>query len=118
MGRSWQSTLSSESRKEAESRLQKLSYTWQWLEDGSLRATTPVLPAIRKAGDGRIVFFNQLIAAFQGWKDDRNDPKKAVTFGDGASIDPDDVKWAAERADSLTFDIPWQAGDVALVAGK
>ncbi|MEE3199442.1 MAG: TauD/TfdA family dioxygenase [Planctomycetota bacterium] len=115
MGRSWQSTLSSESRSEAESRLQKLGYTWQWLDDGSLRATTPVLPAVRKTADGRAVFFNQLIAAFQGWKDDRNDPRRAVTFGDGATIDPADVHWAAEAADRITFDLPWQRGDLAIV---
>ncbi len=115
MGRSWQSTLSSDAREGAESRLQKLDYTWQWLEDGSLRATTPVLPAVRKTRNGRTVFFNQLIAAFQGWKDDRNDPDKAVSFGDGTPIDPADVGWVAETADSITFDIPWQAGDLAIV---
>jgi len=115
MGRSWRSTLSSETRSEAEARLQKLGYTWQWLEDGSLRVTTPVLPAVRELKDGRTVFFNQLIAAFQGWKDDRNDPRKAVSFGDGSSIDPADVRWAAETADRITFDLPWQKGDLAIV---
>ena len=115
MGRSWQSTLNSSDRSEAETRLQKLNYEWKWLSDGSLRATTPVLPATRKTGDGRIVFFNQLIAAFQGWKDDRNDPERAVTFGDGTPIDPDDVRWVAEAADSITFDLPWRTGDVVIV---
>ena len=115
MGRSWQSTLNSTSQDEAEARLRDLNYKWEWLSDGSLRATTPTLQAIRKTEDGRVVFFNQLIAAFQGWKDDRNEPSRAVTFGDGDPIDPDDVHWAAEVADSITFDLPWQAGDVTIL---
>lgn len=115
MGRSWQSTFSSENPAEVEARLQKLGYTWEWLADGSLRATTPVLPAVRKSSSGKTVFFNQLIAAFQGWKDERNDPSRAVTFGDGTPVNPGDVDWSATMADALTFDLPWQAGDVAIV---
>lgn len=115
MGRSWQSTFSSESRADVEQRLRSLDYSWEWLPDNCLRATTPVLPAVRELPDGRKTFFNQLIAAFQGWKDARNDPSKAITFGDGTSIDPDDVRLVAELAEALTFDMPWQQGDVVLV---
>jgi hypothetical protein len=115
MGRSWQSTLRSETRDEAEARLRSLGYTWEWLADGCLRATTPLLPAIRTAPSGRKVFFNQLIAAFKGWKDSRNDPAKAITHGDGAPLDPDGVQAAVDIADELTFDVPWKNGDVVLV---
>ena len=45
MGRSWQSTLRAATRAEAETRLRELGYSWEWLPDGGLRATTPVLPA-------------------------------------------------------------------------
>ena len=62
--------------------MRELGYSWQWQDNGDLRATTPVLPAVRDLGDGRSSFFNQLIAAFKGWKDTRNDPSKAITFGD------------------------------------
>ena len=115
MGRSWQSTLRTESHSEAEQRLRELGYSWQWLADGCLQATTPVLPAIRQTADGRQVFFNQLIAAFKGWKDARNDPSKAITHGDGSPLDADSVRAAAEIADDLTFDVPWRSGDVVLV---
>src|SRR6185437_16215533 len=74
MGRSWQSTLSAKTREEAEKRLRDLKYSWEWLPDGSLRATTPVLPAVKKLSNGGTSFFNQLIAAARGWKDTRNDP--------------------------------------------
>lgn len=115
MGRSWKLTLRASTRDEAERRLETLGYTWEWLADGSLRATTPTLPAVRDLGDGRISFFNQLIAAFQGWKDSRNDPAEAIRFGDGTMLDRASVDRATEIAQSMSFDIPWQAGDVALV---
>jgi len=115
MGRSWQSTFRAQSRGEAEQRMRELGYTWQWLDDDCLRATTPVLPAVREVGGGRKVFFNQLIAAFRGWKDSRNDPSKAITFGDGTPLDRDTVLRVAELAEQLTFDLQWQRGDVALV---
>lgn len=115
MGRSWQSTLAAEDQAAAEARLQSLGYHWEWLPDGCLRATTPLLPAVREVAPGRKTFFNQLIAAFRGWKDSRNDPSKSITWGDGTALDPSEVLQVAEMAEELTFDIPWQAGDVALV---
>jgi alpha-ketoglutarate-dependent taurine dioxygenase len=115
MGRSWQSTLRAATRQEAEDRLRRYGYQWEWLEDDCLRATTPRLPAIRCLADGRVTFFNQLIAAFQGWKDARNDPSRAITFGDGTPLDPSAARSAARLAEELSFDIAWHNGDVALV---
>jgi hypothetical protein len=115
MGRSWQSTLRAESAAQAEERLRDLGYSWQWLPEDCLQATTSVLPAIRQVADGRKVFFNQLIAAFKGWKDVRNEPSKAITHGDGSPLDADAVHLAADIAEELTFDVPWQQCDVVLV---
>jgi len=115
MGRSWQSTFSADTREAAEARMTDLGYTWKWQSNGDLRATTPTLPAVRDLGDGRHSFFNQLIAAFNGWKDTRNDPSKAITFGDNTLLDPEDVATANALADNCTFDLPWQPGDLALV---
>jgi len=84
-GRSWRSTLSVESRQAAETKLQALDYQWQWQDDDSLRVTTPVLPAVRTLDDGRRVFFNQLIAAYRGWKDARNQAEKSICFGDDSN---------------------------------
>jgi hypothetical protein len=115
MGRSWQSTLRASTPEQAEERLKGLGYSWTWLADGCLRATTPVLPAVRKLADGRTSFFNQLIAAFQGWKDGRNDPSEAITFGDGTPLDADAVNVAARLGEELSFDLAWQRADVVLV---
>lgn len=115
MGRSWRSTLRATTREQAESRLRELGYTWEWLADDCLRATTPVLPAVRDLGDGRKSFFNQLIAAYQGWKDERNDPSKSIRHGDGTPLDREAVLQCAQLAEAVTVDVPWMAGDVALV---
>jgi hypothetical protein len=115
MGRSWQSTLKQTTREGAEARLAEMGYSWEWLDNGCLRATTPVLPAVYDLSDRRKSFFNQLIAAFCGWKDARNDPSKSITFGDGTPLDREAVMTAVALSEELAFDVPWQAGDVALV---
>ena len=114
-GRSWRSTLSTDNKSAAEDKLRKLGYQWQWLEENSLRVTTAVLPAIRETQNGRRVFFNQLIAAFRGWKDTRNAKQKSIRFGDDSEISTQAMVKAIHIGDELSFDIPWQSGDVALV---
>jgi alpha-ketoglutarate-dependent taurine dioxygenase len=118
MGRSWQGTFRVETREAAEARMRELGYEWTWLDDGSLRVTSPRLPAVKDLGSGRTAFFNQLIAAFTGWKDSRNEPSRAVTFGDGSPLDVEGARLAAELAEKLAFDVPWQRGDVALVDNR
>lgn len=118
MGRSWGSTLGVETRDQAESRLRELNYSWQWLEDGSLRATTPPLPAVMEVEPGRKTFFNQLIAAFSGWKDARNDPSGAIRHGDETPLDREAVETAIRIADELTFDVPWQSGDAVIIDNR
>jgi hypothetical protein len=114
-GRSWRSTLNAPDKTAAEAKLQSLGYQWQWLPEADLRVTTPVLPAVRTLNDGRRVFFNQLIAAFQGWQDKRNVAQKSICFGDGSVIDPQAMARVIELAEGLSFDLEWQTGDVALV---
>jgi len=115
MGRSWKSTWKADSREAAETRMAKLGYSWAWQDDGCLKVTTPQLPAVKTLPDGRKVFFNQLIAAFHGWKDSRNDPAKSITFGDGTALSRGDMDSIIQMAEEITFDVPWQTGDVALV---
>lgn len=114
-GRSWKDTLSVERKKHAEARLAEMNYKWDWQEDDSLLVQTPRLDAIRDLGNGEESFFNQLIAAFRGWEDARNDPSKSVRHGDGSEIDVAGLTRAIEIADELTYDLNWQAGDVVLI---
>lgn len=115
MGRSWRSTLGVDSRDAAERRLIELEYSWKWQTNSCLQVTSPPLPAVMEASKGRRVFFNQLIAAFSGWKDDRNDPSKAIQHGDGAPLNSEAVLSATEMAEDLAFDLQWQVGDIALI---
>lgn len=115
MGRSWRSTLGVQTPEEAEARLRELNYSWQWLEDECLKASTPPLPAVMEVRPGKKTFFNQLIAAFCGWKDSRNDPSEAIRHGDGSPLDADAVHIAGELADELTYDHSWQPGDIVLL---
>lgn len=114
-GRSWKSTLSVETLEEAEAKLADLGYSWEWLEDGSLKAITPVLPAVLSLDNGVEVFYNQLIAAYMGWKGVRENPSRAITFGDGSAIPAEGLEQVVSLADEFTFDLAWQDGDVALV---
>ncbi|NCP64468.1 MAG: SyrP protein [Paraglaciecola sp.] len=114
-GRSWKSTLNVENTAQAETKLTELGYTWTWLDDGSLRATTPILPAVIDIGQGQKVFYNQLIAAFMGWKGVRENPAKAITFGDGSHIPIGALELMVKLSEDYTFDVPWQDGDMALV---
>jgi len=115
LGRSWQSTFGVDSHEGAETRMRQLHYDWEWRTDGALRTSTPVLPAVRALDANRKSFFNQLIAAFKGWKDARNDPTKSITFGDGSPMNAAAVYRAAELADTCTVDVAWQAGDLCLL---
>jgi hypothetical protein len=115
MGRSWQSTLRTETKEGAEARLRELGYTWEWLDDDCLKATTPTLPAVMEVSPGRKTFFNQIIAAYCGWKDTRNDPSEAIRFGDGSGLDRDAVMQAVAIADELAFNVNWRPGDAVLL---
>jgi len=114
-GRSWRQTLNVDTKEAAEARLKALEYDWQWLPDDAIRTTTPALSLIRDAPSGSEVFFNQLIAAFCGWQDQRNEGTRSVTYGDGSAFDDADVQSAVEIAYDLVFDLPWESGDVALI---
>ena len=114
-GRSWKSTLTVTTKEEAEERLQSLGYTWTWQEEDMLSTQTAALPAVREFSPGRKVFFNQLIAAYMGWKGVREDPSCALLFGDDSHIPKHFLETIVQISEDTAFNIPWQDGDVALV---
>jgi len=117
-GRSWKSTLSVENATQAETKLNELGYTWVWMPDNSLKAITPMLPAVRELNNGVQVFYNQLVAAYMGWQGVREDPSSAITFGDGSAIPVTGLEQIVDIAADYTYDLQWQDGDVALVDNK
>ncbi|NND83355.1 MAG: SyrP protein [Gammaproteobacteria bacterium] len=117
-GRSWRSTLSVDSKPEAEAKLASLGYGWVWSENDALHATTPVLPAVKQLNNGKKVFYNQLVAAYMGWPGVRENPGLALKFGDDSDIPVAALELIASLCEEFTFDIPWQDGDVALIDNK
>jgi hypothetical protein len=102
-----------------------------------LKTVTKILPAVRldeRTGNfcflyrlldkffnsclGKKTWFNSIIAAFLGWQDERNDRKKAVTFGDGELIDEADILKCAEILEESSVVFPWAQGDVLLIDNR
>ena len=116
-GRSWASTLSVETKEAAEEKLAELGYNWEWQANGSLKAVTPILPAVLNLGNKK-VFYNQLVAAYMGWDGVRDNPSSALAFGDGSMIPKEGLERIAELSKKFTFELEWQDGDVALLDNK
>jgi len=114
-GRSWRSTFGGRDQADTERILDDLGYRWTWLPGGALRATTPVLPAIRETAAGRPALFNQLIAAHVGWRGGDGQGPAPVEHGDGAPLDPEAVEVLIALATEQAVDLEWRRGDVALL---
>jgi hypothetical protein len=50
------------------------------------------LPAVKVGSNGSKCFFNQIIAAYTGWVDKRNEYGKAVVFGDGTPLPKETIE--------------------------
>lgn len=119
IGRSWKSTYQVKTREEAEARMRELGTEWEWLEGGNLRTVTATIPAIRQEPrTGKKTFFNSMIAAYTGWVDSRNDPKKAVCMGDGSPVDDEAMDAIAAYMQQACVAFKWEKGDVLLVDNR
>ena len=117
IGRSWRNTFLVSTAEEAEAKMRSMGHTWEWLPNGDLRTTTSVLPAVRSLpGDGsRRTFFNSIVAAFKGWVDSRNDPLKAVQYGDGRPLEPEVLEAVFQFMEREKVATKWAVGDVILI---
>uniref|UniRef100_A0A7S3JZW5 NADP-dependent oxidoreductase domain-containing protein n=1 Tax=Aureoumbra lagunensis TaxID=44058 RepID=A0A7S3JZW5_9STRA len=117
LGRSWKSMYHVQTKEEAEKRMKEQGSTWEWINNNNdCRITSPRLPAIRTCSNGRKAFFNQILAAYTGWIDSRNDPKKAIIFADDHSPMPSDIMdELVAYFDKNKFVHPWKAGDFMII---
>jgi len=119
IGRSWRSTFLTDDRSEAEEKMREIGTTWTWLDSGELHTVTAVVPAIREdERTGQKTFFNSMVAAYTGWVDARNDPKRAVVLGDGTPVSGDALNRTAEAMTEECVAFPWQPGDVLMVDNR
>lgn len=116
LGRSWKSMFGATDKASAEQKMQEQGYTWTWLDKDDCRIVSPKLDATRVAPNGRVSFFNQIVAAHTGWIDSRNVPEQAVVFADDGSPMPKD-----SLTDLVAFlkehevAIPWTSGSFVIV---
>ena len=59
-----------------------------------------------------------MVAAYLGWVDSRNDPKKAVQLGDGSPVDHDAMMAIADFMQRERVAFRWHKGDVLLVDNR
>ncbi|KAG9449092.1 hypothetical protein H6P81_009057 [Aristolochia fimbriata] len=115
IGRGWQSTFLTKDKAIAEERASRLGMKLEWLEDGVKTVMGPI-PAIKMDKlRGRKIWFNSMVAAYTGWEDARNDPVKAVTFGDGTSLPADVILDCLKILEDESVAIPWKKGDILLI---
>ena len=116
IGRSWKATFLCETRQDAEERMTELGMEWRWLDGDELHTVTRPLPAIRTdERTGRKTFFNSMVAAYTGRVDQRNDPTRAVRFGDDSTMDGDVLLKTAEAMQEECVAFRWQQGDVLII---
>lgn len=116
IGRGWKSTFAVNTKEDAERVGREMGMDLEWLEGNLLKTTTAVIPATKKdPRTGKTSWFNSIVAAFTGWKDTRNDPRKAVVFGDGSSLDADVLRRCQEIMNELAVAFEWKRGDVLVV---
>lgn len=115
IGRGWQSTFLTKDKTVAQQRAAKLGMKLEWLEDGVKTVMGPI-PAVKfDKIRQRKIWFNSMVAAYTGWEDARNDPLKAVTFGDGKPLPSDVIYDCLKILEEESVAIPWQKGDVLLL---
>ncbi|KAK3410905.1 hypothetical protein EUGRSUZ_J02936 [Eucalyptus grandis] len=115
IGRGWKSTFLTDDKSLAEKRAARLGMKLEWTEDGVKSIMGPI-PAIKlDESRNRKTWFNSMVAAYTGWEDARNDPVKAVTFGDGSPLPGDVIHDCLKILEEESVAIPWKKGDVLLV---
>ncbi|KAL9268701.1 Clavaminate synthase-like protein [Drosera capensis] len=115
IGRGWKSTFLTKDKIIAEERAAKLGMKLEWLEDAVKTVMGPI-PAVKFDKSRQCkVWFNSMVAAYTGWEDKRNDPVKAVTFGDGSPLPGHIIYDCQKILEEESVAIPWQKGDVLLI---
>ncbi|KAK7858200.1 clavaminate synthase-like protein At3g21360 [Quercus suber] len=115
IGRGWKSTFLTKDKSVAEERAANLGMKLEWLED-SLKTVMGPIPAIKfDKTRQRKIWFNSMVSAYTGWEDTRNDPVKAVTFGDGKPLPADIIYDCVNILEEESVAFPWQKGDVLLL---
>jgi len=119
LGKSWTATYNASTRAEAEAAMREAGVEWEWRSGGDLKTVSKPMPAqVVDRASGRETFFNAIVAASTGWVDSRNQPDKAVIFGDGTALTAAELTALADVGNWMRAShsaVAWRAGDVLLI---
>lgn len=144
VGRGWAGTFGVSDAAALEAKLEGTGQTVEWLTDVDLRRDLDVpeaeldallsrqplrhysapLSAVRDLDDqqrrrrpeeNKRYFFNQIMAAHLGWRDELNLPGRSVVFGDGGAIPEEAMDVMARIFEEEAVAVPWRHGDVMLL---
>jgi len=115
MGRGWQNTYGSTDKNVVQVKLDSMGITGEWLANGCLKTITTLPAIVTEPRSGKRMWFNQLFAAYTGWKDARNNPTKAVCFGDGSPFPPEPFETMRAVMEQYRVDMKWMRGDVMMI---
>lgn len=116
IGRGWKSTFAVQTKQDAERVGKEMGMDLEWVDGDLLKTSTAAIPATKAdPRTGKTAWFNSIVAAFTGWKDQRNDPHKAVVFGDGSPLDADVLARCLDIMNEMAVSFAWKRGDVLMV---
>src|SRR6218665_1451310 len=119
LGRSWQSTFLTSNKDEAEKKAQTSGYEIEWLEDGSMKTVTEVLPAIRvDKRTGKKMWFNSVFTCYMAWQDARNDRTKSVIFPNGDTVSAETIETLKQVMDEARVSFTWQHTDLVMIDNR
>ena len=112
IGRSWCSTFATNDKSEVEKTLRESNSTWTWHTNGDLTVKSKKMNAILEDK----YFFNQIIAAYIGWNDSRNEGKNCIVFAKSdEEIKEKDMKDIYEEMQKISVSFKWCKGDVLII---
>ncbi|CAN0921687.1 Clavaminate synthase-like protein At3g21360 [Linum grandiflorum] len=125
IGRGWKSTFLTDDKGVAEERAGKLGTRLEWMESGGAKTVMGPMDGVKVIDDDQAggsnkkkTWFNMLVDAYLYWDDERNDRRKAVTFGDGGFLPEEAVRDCERIFQEESVAVPWKKGDVLLLDNR
>jgi len=118
-GRTWQSTCFTSNREEAEKNVKALGFDFEWLEDGAMKITSEILPAIRvHKGNGKTMWFNSSFhySIMGQYKGDTNNLR--AKFPNGDRISDETIEILNQVMDEVRVSFKWQHTDVVMIDNR
>lgn len=120
LGRSWKNTYQVSTKEELETLLSKTpGIEYHWNQEDDISIISQVLPAIYYNQETyNYIFYNSLLAAFNGWEDSRNNRLESICYGNGEKIDPDILKDLTQFANQNKVSWTWNSGDIIWIDNR